>query len=489
MPSLTNVQVRTLADFWNDARLRADDAKSTSVRPAPGVVPWRAALEDVLSVGYGVQTQCRFVDGAWEQVRWRTTPSAGALYPFEVIACVVGEGSYLWDVDAGRLVACGLPRTTQQDLMGAGLMTGRDQRLEAVIVVIARPWVGMKKYRQRGYAYCHLDVGHVTTNLAMYAAALGYAPTLHLRFSRAYLADHLKLHGLCREPVAVLSFASAASARTREPNVDVEIADRPARATIEWPDSPEMQNWESLKPILSFASSIEGPCPPACAPFVSDPGPRDHLVPLPDGMPPLATPLEWRSAILARRSAKGFRDRPLTLGQIGPLLSALRAEGVRADCSLSDSSRLGVRLVARNVDGLAGVFAYAPGPHALYQIDTAVDDIHQACMKQRTAVDVAALLIVHAPVDRLLEGYSLFAELHFHAGQLGQRLHLAAARLRGVGITCIGGFDGERCAALARLGAGEEVVYVVLLGIPDESGIKHDQLRVAYSHGYTTEEG
>jgi hypothetical protein len=92
--------------FWNAARLRADDAKSTSVRPAPGIVSWRAALEDVLNVGYGLQTQCRFVDGAWQQVRWRTTPSAGALYPFEVIACIVGQGSYLWDVQSGRLCDC-----------------------------------------------------------------------------------------------------------------------------------------------------------------------------------------------------------------------------------------------------------------------------------------------------------------------------------------------------------------------------------------------
>jgi nitroreductase len=348
----------------------------------------------------------------------------------------------------------------------------------------------MKKYRQRGYPYCHLDIGHVTTNLAMYAAALGYLPTLQLRFARQPLADHLRLHGLCREPVAVLSFSSSASAaRGRELIPDVDRGDRADLASLDLPDALEIQNWASLKGLLSFDSPIDRPCPPACVPLVREPMQRGERLMLPDGLPPLSTYLEWRSTILARRSAKGFHDRALTLGQIGMLLVSLRADGVRADCALPEASRLGVRLVARNVDGLSGVFAYAPGMHALDRIDTVVDDIHPACMKQRTATDVSALLLFHAPRARLLERYSAFAELHFHAGQLGQRLHLAAARLRGVGMTCIGGFDGERCAALARLDAAEEIVYVILLGVPDESGVKHDQLRVAYSHGYTTEEG
>src|SRR5262245_60546709 len=221
---------RTLSGFWDEARLRADEATSTSVRPAPGVVPWRAALEDILHIGYGVQTQCRFVAGGWEQVRWRTTPSAGAIYPFDVVACIVGEGTYLWDVSAGRLLTSGLPMLTADDLHGADLITADGHRLQVLLVVLARPWMSMRKYRLRGYPYCHLDVGHVTTNLALYSTALGYRPTLHLRFSRTWLADRLRLAGLCREPIAVLSFAGAGAIRL--PPYDTEPdADMSAPAT------------------------------------------------------------------------------------------------------------------------------------------------------------------------------------------------------------------------------------------------------------------
>jgi SagB-type dehydrogenase family enzyme len=480
---------RTLTGFWNEARLHAHEAKSTSVRPAPGVVPWRAALEDVLNVGYGLQTQCRFAGGAWEQVRWRTTPSAGALYPFEVIACIVNEGSYLWDVRAGRLLDCGLPTLTADDVIASGLLTNDGQRLQVLLVVLARPWMSMKKYRLRGYPYCHLDIGHVATNLAMYSTALGYAPTAHLRFSRTWLADRLRLGGLCREPVAVLSFASVEPIRLPEHRL-VEPVVGAERTGLELPGASELENWDSLKGILSFDFRIDPPCAPARTRLVLEPaavGP-DRVVLLPDGHSPPRTAAESRSAILARRSAKGFQDRPLNIGHIATVLGALRGEGLLADGCLDDSSRLGVCVIARNVDGLSGVFTYAPARHALYRVDDKVDDFGPGCMKQYIAAGAAALLLVHAPIGGLLERYSAFAELHFHAAQLGQRLHLAVARLDGIGMTCLGGFDGEQCAALARLERAREALYVILLGVPDETATKHDRLRVAYSHGYTTEE-
>jgi hypothetical protein len=208
----TSAPASNLLDYWNQARLHVASARSTSVRPAPRIVPWRSALEDVLKVGYAVMARPRFVSGTWTEVRWRTTPSAGALYPFELIATVVGEGSYLWDVEQGRLLPCDAPPLAAGGLAEAGLVARPGQRVEALVTFVARPWLSMKKYRLRGYAYCHLDVGHVAANLALYMAGLGHDPVLHLRFSRAFQIEHLRLAGMCREPLAVLSFAGEAGA-------------------------------------------------------------------------------------------------------------------------------------------------------------------------------------------------------------------------------------------------------------------------------------
>ena len=148
----------------------------------------------------------------------------------------------------------------------------------------------------------------------------------------------------------------------------------------------ELENWESLRGILSFDLSIESPCPPARTPLVIEPvaARDDRIVLLPDGTPPASSAVEARSAILARRSAKAFQDRPLSIRHLGTLLAALRADCLPADCSLDDESRLGVSVIARNVDGLSGVFAYAPERHALYEVDDKVDDFGPACMKIRT---------------------------------------------------------------------------------------------------------
>jgi nitroreductase len=353
----------------------------------------------------------------------------------------------------------------------------------------------MRKYRLRGYPYCHLDVGHVTTNLALYTTALGHAPTLHLRFSHGALARHLQLDGLCREPLAVLSFTAAPAAAVPPPVAGFEEEELPP-AGLELPDELELANWKSLRGLLSFDSSLAPPRAPAAAPLLREPEAvaEDAVLPLPAGRPQPASARTWRSAILGRRSAKGFRAEPLSLAHVGELLGAIRDEGLPADGALDPAARLGVRLVARNVDGLAGVFAYAPRDHALLRLAAPAGDPGPACMRQEIARDAAALLLLHSPICRLVDrqdrqGYSVFAELHFHAAQLAQRLYLAAARLGTVGMTCIGGFDGRECATLGRLDADDETLYVILLGVPDEAATKYDRQSVAFSHGYTTREG
>lgn len=489
LASTTETSANPLLAFWEESRLRAADA-----RPPRGGAADREGtpadfldvLADLLRVGYAFEDRCLPVAGVREAARRRTTPSAGALYPFELMAVLAAGtarcGNYLYDPETGELRCHASEPMTPRELAGMGLTTAPGSSIEALLVLLARPWLSMKKYGLRGYAYCHLDVGHTAANLALYAASLGHTPTLHLRFSRPVLLRRLRLEGLCREPLVALAFAAA------RPSGGGTVTDPRAlpSAVPERPSPEEMECWETVREITSIHSSLPAPAPPAATRPWSEPwAAADGKVHRLRDRSASAAAVGVRAAILARRSAKGFRSEPLGLEEVGALLASIRDPELSCDAAAGELE-IGLTVVARSIDGLDGVAVYDPRAHTLTEIDRLGpgDEFAAGCMLQVPGRTAAALLLFHAAIRPLVErrGYSAFAELHFHAAQLGQRLYLAAAGA-GVGITCIGGFDETECARLARLESPREVFYVVACGVADEGGVKHDRLEVAYSHG------
>lgn len=108
---------------------------------------------------------------------FRTTPSAGALYPLEVYV-VAGDvqnlvsGIYKYEPDEHKL---------------ARLIDG-DKRSELADAALAQPWVKegalaivftavyertTVKYGERGIRYVHIEVGHAAQNILLQAVAMG----------------------------------------------------------------------------------------------------------------------------------------------------------------------------------------------------------------------------------------------------------------------------------------------------------------------------
>lgn len=492
--------VDTVRSYWSETRLRAATSRATSRKPAPGVATsWREALIDVLDVGYGVHPRFRWRDGAWERVLRRTTPSAGALYPFEALLALPGDGVHLWRATAprpeepprpgvpSRLVRLATPEPSAAALEAAGLAgMGDAAPVRAVLLLAARPWWATHKYHRRGYAYCHLDVGHAATNLALYASALGLPPTVHLRFDRRAITAAFSLEGLCREPLAALVFRGPTKSMKSIEGLPIRrLIDETGH--LEPPSEGERRGWDELRGVLSVDAEIDAPEVPAAAAPLAEPEPAAGVeVALPEPGPDPKTAREERAAILGRRSAKGFLDRPIALADLGRVLASARGAAVATDTGSDPADRLGLRVVAVNVEGADGVHAYSPGGHTLRRLGGTVGDPGPACMYQELARQAAALLVLHAPMDRRLDerGWSAFAETHFRAAEIAQRMYLATARLAPLGLSCIGGFDSDECARLAALPEGEEPVYVVLLGVADEDAVKLDRVDVAYSHGH-----
>lgn len=108
---------------------------------------------------------------------FRTTPSAGALYPVETYISarsIQGLAPGIYHFDGKNFT---LDRLTEQDMTEAVARACLDQRFMAQAPVLFL-WTGifrraMSKYGDRGMRYILLDVGHICQNLMTAAEAVG----------------------------------------------------------------------------------------------------------------------------------------------------------------------------------------------------------------------------------------------------------------------------------------------------------------------------
>lgn len=107
----------------------------------------------------------------------RTAPSAGALYPLEVLA-VVGNvdglppGAYRYHPKGHELTRIA-PGDLRSPLAGTAL--GQSAVRDAAITVVFTAMYPRttRKYGDRGIQYVHMEVGHAAQNVCLQATALG----------------------------------------------------------------------------------------------------------------------------------------------------------------------------------------------------------------------------------------------------------------------------------------------------------------------------
>jgi SagB-type dehydrogenase family enzyme len=108
---------------------------------------------------------------------FRTSPSAGALYPVETYVVVhdvqgIAPGVYHYAVEGHELEQLSLG-DYQVPIARAALDQGMAAQANVVFVWTAVFPRSKWKYRQRAYRYVYLDAGHLAQNLALAAVALG----------------------------------------------------------------------------------------------------------------------------------------------------------------------------------------------------------------------------------------------------------------------------------------------------------------------------
>lgn len=120
---------------------------------------------------------CQGVTGRMHGYRFRTAPSAGALYPIETYVfarAVAGLKPGFWHLDVKEwrleLIRAGdLAWELAEAALGQGMVAQAAATFLWTAVVERSAW----KYGQRAYRYIYLDAAHIAAHLGLAAEALG----------------------------------------------------------------------------------------------------------------------------------------------------------------------------------------------------------------------------------------------------------------------------------------------------------------------------
>jgi len=418
-----------------------------------------ARLARLLFYCNGVTGVIPYQDGSSQHLR--ASPSAGALYPTEIYVALrdfpgIESGLYNYQARSHELVML-----WDGDQIGPiGEACGNhpafaDARICAVMTGVY--WRSAWRYQERGYRRVLLDTGHVLSNMLAYAPHEGYGA----HALPAFKDD--ALNGL-------FFFDNA-----------VEAALLCVPLTEECGEVPPAPLWSSprgagddleAKTILGEAdlrhsSTVRLHRASCCddARVVTPATPRATPSGPVIALPPQAT-LEEKipSAIVERRSARGFTGEPISLDDLAGAL----AYAFQQHCPTRQAGMLRADLIVHKVDGLeAGLYAVEGDGSALLQ--RSEGSLREACfsasLDQQIARDCAAILCFWAPATASVGAWGdrAYRYLHIDAGVLGERVQLAAGAL-GYGACGIAGFLDDEAAAIVRADTGDFVLYLVTLG-------------------------
>jgi SagB-type dehydrogenase family enzyme len=176
--------------------------------------------------------------------------------------------------------------------------------------------------------------------------------------------------------------------------------------------------------------------------------------------------------LFMRRSVRSYSKEPLTVSEISQVLWAAQGitskEGKRTAPSAGALYPLEIYLVAGNVTDLEpGVYKYRPVDHVLVEMLTGDLrlELSEAAGSKKSVGDAAVVVAIAAVYQRTQQKYKKrgVRYVHMEAGHAAQNAWLQAQSLQ-LGAVTVGGFDEKRVAALLRMEAEEEPVYLLPVG-------------------------
>ena len=439
-------------------------------------------LSRLLFCSYGLTAK---LPGMGAPLYLRAAPSAGGLYPAEVYLIsrgtpLLSAGLYNYQPQSHSLIHF-WSSEVWSDLQAACFWHPTLENTQLAIAITAIFYRSAWRYEDRAYRRIFLDTGHLLGNIELASAINDYRPHLIGGFGDRAMNELLYLDSEQEGAIAVIPLADLLDIQQHLFRTRTAL---PSAIQTEYPEIPDGE----LLGYFHKATEIDPAQPPAILEELKAETSLEDKYNFPFCLKisTKTNPIAWgeqlsylESTILKRRSTRAYSGEDLTLAELKALLNFTYhpqdyvEQGLDPSPDYFDLDLIETFVAVSGVTGLEeGCYYYAPKAQELRQIrfKNLRRELHFLCLGQELGRDAAAVVFHTADLQKAVAKYGdrVYRYLHMDAGHLGQRLNLAAIRLR-LGVSGIGGFFDDHVNDVLGIPADEAVLYITTLGRPAQA--------------------
>ncbi|WP_167578714.1 SagB family peptide dehydrogenase [Jeotgalibacillus proteolyticus] len=403
-------------------------------------------LERLLLSGFGMNS-IKFYDHQPEML-W-SYPSAGACYPIELYVVINNAPPLEKGVFYYSPHDMALYKINNENIHLHDNLLEQDSDDDIYIVFTAALWKSCWKYSYRGYQFCHLDAGHVITNMRLLANTLGMDTSTYTICNNRSISKLLNLDAI-EEAVGLISIKNFNQSREIS-NSKVVGKDHLSNSYTNDPDQSNQFNWE---PISSFQKEVYA----------------KNLIPKASWLSESRLGYENQNfdkllnLIKYRRSASTFNKEKIALSDFDKIVEFI------SHCDFP----LETTFVINNVNSLeSGIYKLESGHLKKEKIGDFNVKVKELCINQEILENASVALFFSANLGMEDEDLHWKKSL-IESGMLAQEIHLKVNEI-GLGYSCIGGYYDEEVKEFLNLHPLDEILYAGVIGVDKTNGLKRDR--------------
>ena len=425
--------------------------------------PFRlSTLSEILLLAYGVTRTGYTANGA--EFFFRTTPSAGGLYPchlYLAVRCMDGleTGVYYCDLIRGFL-----------GLIQRGEHSARGKNEFSFSFIITGEFFNSSwKYRERAFRYILLDSGHLIENIALAVKAFGRFFSIDYSFDDEKVLGFLSIDHTKEVPLACVNVGqdehNLKNLIEAGPDLTGPKAEEKMRLSAVT-SYPLLQKIYDLSKVSFFDNTAD---PQNIQVLTGQPQKTINLSDFEADFKGPPVKINYVDTVIRRRSKRNFIPKELDMNKAVVLISlASSLLGPQTDLAGKVDPHLVLGISCQNVSGLDdGFYLFSRDRLSLLLISKGrfQDNLSQVCMDQRWIANAALNFLFMANLTGLEKKYGPrgYRYLMMQSGRVAQRIYLAATGL-GLGCCGVGALYDEEAQNLFDLNEESVLLYVVATG-------------------------